>query len=70
MYDTQVTVGEQGGRLYVDVGTGRYWSDDLPAEGTEVEIDWEFTGTDGRRGVDVRWPNDSPAGVGFARAYE
>lgn len=54
---------------YVVVEGVEYESDDLPDEGTDVEVS-TYTGIDDNRYADVTWSADTPSGITFCTARE
>ena len=60
---TDAVVREDGDRLFVEVDGVRFFSNDLPDEGTDVRV-YVYTGIDDSPHAEVEWSADTPSGIG------
>lgn len=64
-----IVQSDRDGRLFVEVDDIRYTADDLPPEGTDVEVE-PYTGINDCRYADVTWSAETPSGYCDTTAEE
>lgn len=67
---TTIEQNHRTGRLYFEYEGVTYESEDLPREGTYIDVMYAYTGIDDIQYAEVRWSGETPSGMCCTTARE